>query len=483
MPNTGLVPLLRRTLWLSIVTIGAIALSVIAVALVQRNHDRWTQHSREVVRLARRAQVLALDRETGVRGFMLTGDSMSLAPELAKRLPLRATLDSLVRLTDDDPSQRERAQSFAAAIARWDSGFAMPALAQSQTASSAATSTVPASERLAGKLLFDDVRRRFSELEADADRLFRERRAVATLLQATNVLVSVVGLGILGVMLGVLRRRAATQAVALVERQAVLEEQATELEEQATELQQQAAELEAQAEELQHTISELARRNDDLNAFSASVAHDLRSPLRSIDGFSHMLAADYGTRLDTGGVTALNRIRANAQRMGEMIDGLLGLARVSGADLRKSDVNLSEVAVSTGDDILRSIPADRAVEYVVQPGLTVRGDRRLLRIALRNLIENAFKFTRQRPDARIEVGWATMDGERTFFVTDNGIGFDMRYADKLFREFERLHDDSTYEGTGVGLATVRRIVERHGGRIWADATPGRGATFHFTLPA
>jgi signal transduction histidine kinase len=469
MPNTGLVPLLRRTLWLTIVTIGAIGVSVISVAVVQRNRDLWTQHSRDIIRLARRAQLLAVNRESGVRGFLLTGDSASLVPDVAARIPLRTVLDSLVRLTDDNPPQHRRAQSYAAAIARWDSLFATPVLERSPSHVASPASGPIGVAGLAGKSLFDDVRRRFTEFETDEERLYRQRRNIASLLQTTNVVISVLGLTVLGAMLALLRRRAARQAAALVDRQTLLEEQAME--------------LEAQTDELQRTVAELARRNTDLDAFSASVAHDLRSPLRSIDGLSHLLAADFGTRLGTDGAKTLDRIRANAQRMGDMIDGLLGLARVSGAELRVTPVNLTEIATAIGDEIMRSLPADRAVRYVVHPGLTSRGDGRLLHVAVRNLVENAFKFTRGQSRARIEVGATIMDGERAFFVADNGIGFDMQYADKLFGEFERLHDDAAYEGTGVGLATVRRIVERHGGRIWADARPGGGATFYCTLPA
>jgi signal transduction histidine kinase len=272
------------------------------------------------------------------------------------------------------------------------------------------------------------------------------------------------------------------QADALVERQTQLEEQAVELEEQASELEEQATELETQTEELQDTVRELGRKNEELDAFSASVAHDLRTPLRSIDGFSHLLLSDYGAKLDEGGVSALKRIRVNAQRMGELIDGLLSLARVSGVEMRSSNVNLSTVATTVSNDLQRGANGQRTAQVVVQPGLAVLGDARLLRVVLNNLVGNALKFTRTRGDARVEVGTRDVDGERAFFVEDNGIGFDMSYAGKLFGAFERIHDDPSYEGTGIGLATVRRIVERHGGRIWAEAEPGRGATFYFTLP-
>jgi signal transduction histidine kinase len=456
--------------------------SVIAVAIVQSKQDAWAQHSRDVIRIARRVQLLALDRETGVRGFLLTGDSATLAPDLGARIPLRAALDSLVEATSDNPQQRRRALAYAAAIARWDSTFAAPALAQGRRSGLAAEAAF-GSGGLAGKLLFDDIRTRFSEFETEQELLYRQRTRAANWLQTTNVLVSVIGLIVLGLILSALRRRAAALAAGIEDRQTQLEEQAVELEEQASELEQQATELEAQTEELQDTVRELARKNEELNAFSASVAHDLRSPLRSIDGFSHLLMTDYASELDDGGKDALKRIRSNAQRMGELIDALLTLARVGGVEMRKAQVDLTEIASGTGDDLLRALPADRAMDYVVQPGLSVRADPRLVRIVVHNLVDNAFKFTRERSDARVEVGAKDHEGERAYFVRDNGIGFDMRYAGKLFGAFERLHDDPTYEGLGIGLTTVRRIIDRHGGKLWAESDAGRGATFYFTLPA
>jgi signal transduction histidine kinase len=482
MENTGLVPLLRRSYWISFVTIAAIIVTVVAVAAVQNDRERWTQHSREMMRLARKAQILALDRETGLRGYLISGDSSSLAPDIAARASLSASLDSLVRGTADNSVQERRARAFAGAVARWDSAFAMPAIAARARGGALVAETFGANA-LAGKLLFDDIRTRFAEFEVEEELLYRTRSRATIVLETLNVIVAVVGLTLLAGVLASLRKRVIVQANGLEQRQTQLEEQATELQEQAAELEEQATELEAQTEELQDTVRELGRKNDELNAFSASVAHDLRSPLRSIDGFSHMLLADYATRLDDSGTSALKRIRANAQRMGELIDGLLSLARVSGAELRRVDVNLSEVATTSGDEIQRAMAPERRVEYVVHPSLSAVGDARLLRVAVHNLVENAFKFTRSRPNARVEVGAKILDGYRTFFVADNGIGFDMRYATKLFGAFERLHDDSTYEGTGIGLATVRRIVERHGGRLWAESEPGRGATFYFTLAA
>ncbi len=483
MPDSPVVPLLRRTFWGTLVATVVIAVTVVAVALAQVRAQQAALASREVVRKARRAQLLALNRESGVRGFLLSGDSASLAPDFAAREPLRATLDSLVRRTVENPPQQRRALAFAAAIARWDSMFATPAIEERARLGANASITQLGEGELAGKLLFDDIRIHFEELAAEEEAQYQTLTARSTRLQVLNVGVALVGLALLAVLHGMLRRRVLAQASGLVQRQEQLEEQAVELEEQASQLEEQATELETQTEELHGTVKELHRKNEELDAFSASVAHDLRSPLRSIDGFSHLLLAEYADHLDADGVAALRRIRANTQRMGDLIDGLLSLARVSGAEVRFESVDISGVGHAICQDLHRGLGPDRSIECVVQRGLTARGDGRLMRVALRNLIENAFKFTRAVPAPRVELGVRLVDGSRTFFVSDNGVGFDMQYADKLFTPFERLHDDPRYEGTGVGLATVRRIVERHGGRLWAEAEPGQGATFYFTLGA
>lgn len=481
MPNSGVIPLLRRTYWLSIAAIAITAATVVAVAFAQRKSEQRARHSREVTRMARRSQLLALDRETGVRGFLLSGDSASLAPDIAARAPLRAALDSLIAATADNPAQQRRARAYAAAIARWDSMFAGPAIAQRSRRGPDTEIATFGVGGLAGKLLFDDVRTRYEEFDADEEALYQARGQASARLETLNVIVAVLGLGVLGGTQALLRRRVTVQAVALTERQEQLETQAIELEDQASELEQQAAELEAQTEELQDTVRELGRKNEELNAFSGAVAHDLRSPLRSIDGFSHLLLSDHASHLDASGVNALTRIRVNTQRMGELIDGLLTLARVSSGELRRNEVDLSELAAAVGNELRRTLPADRRIEYVVHPRLSARGDPRLLRVVVHNLVENAFKFTRSRAAGRVEVGATDLDGQRAFFVGDNGVGFDPRYAGKLFDAFERLHDDPRYEGTGVGLATVRRIVNRHGGEVWAASEPGRGATFYFTI--
>jgi two-component system, sensor histidine kinase and response regulator len=217
----------------------------------------------------------------------------------------------------------------------------------------------------------------------------------------------------------------------------------------------------------------------ELEAFNYSVSHDLRAPLRPLDGFADVLLEDYGAVLDDKGRDYLRRIQAAARRMGELIDDLLELSRVSRTPVQRQPVELGTMARAIIDELQQGDPA-RVVDFVVAPTLTAQGDPRLLRIALENLLRNAWKFTRTRPRARIEVGLRE-SAEPSFFVADDGVGFDPAFASRLFQPFQRLHGVTEFEGTGIGLAIVSRIVGGHGGRIWADASVDGGARFFFTL--
>lgn len=224
----------------------------------------------------------------------------------------------------------------------------------------------------------------------------------------------------------------------------------------------------------------LEAANKELEAFSYSVSHDLRAPLRGIDGFSRLLQERYADKLDANGQDYLNRIRNAALRMGRLIDDMLRLSRIGRTEIRKTSVNLTEMANAVVNDLRQRDPA-RKVEVEVAPGLTANADAGLLRIVLENLLGNAFKFTSKKDDARIDVGAMDKDGERVYYVRDNGAGFDMAYAEKLFSPFQRLHRETEFAGSGIGLASVQRIIARHGGRIWSEASEGQGATFFFTL--
>jgi signal transduction histidine kinase len=225
---------------------------------------------------------------------------------------------------------------------------------------------------------------------------------------------------------------------------------------------------------------ELERANQELESFSYSVSHDLRAPLRAIDGFSKVVLDEYGEKLDEHARQCLRRVRTGAEKMSLLINDLLNLSRVSRSTLRIEPVNLTSLARSVEFDLRQRDPA-RKIEIDIADGLSVRGDRRLLSIACLNLLENAWKYTANRPEARVVFGQENQAGEEVFFVRDNGAGFDMAYTDKLFGPFQRLHRDTEFEGTGIGLATVQRVISRHRGRIWAEGAVNQGATFFFTL--
>jgi hypothetical protein len=239
-------------------------------------------------------------------------------------------------------------------------------------------------------------------------------------------------------------------------------------------------ELNRAKDELQIVNAALEAANKELEAFSYSVSHDLRAPLRSIDGFSQALLEDCVDQLDEEGKDNLQRVRAATQRMGELIDDMLNLSRVARKEIRVETVDLSAMAQTIAAELRRSQP-ERQVELVIAEGMVADGDSGLLKAALENLLGNAWKFTGKRSEAKIEFGITRQDGISAYFVRDNGAGFDPAYADKLFGAFQRLHDAHEFIGTGIGLATVQRIIHRHGGQVWAESEVGKGATFYFTL--
>jgi light-regulated signal transduction histidine kinase (bacteriophytochrome) len=210
------------------------------------------------------------------------------------------------------------------------------------------------------------------------------------------------------------------------------------------------------------------------------VSHDLRAPLRSIDGFSQALAEDYAGKLDAQGENYIARVRAATQRMGLLIDDLLNLSRVTRAELHREPVNLTAIAQSIVAELQKAEP-QREVEFALGKGIEVFGDPQLLRIALDNLLGNAWKYTSKHQRARIEFGETMCNGSLTYFVRDDGVGFDPLFSDRLFGAFQRLHGGTEFPGNGVGLATVQRIIHRHRGQVWAEGAVGKGATFYFTL--
>lgn len=238
--------------------------------------------------------------------------------------------------------------------------------------------------------------------------------------------------------------------------------------------------LDRMAQDLASSLSRLEQTNKELEQFAYSVSHDLRTPLRHISGFSQALVEDCAGQLDERGRQYLKRVLAGSQRMGQLIDDMLRLSRLTRQEMRPQRVDLTEMAAQVAGELRSAEPA-RRVEVIVQPDLVAWADPQLLHAALENLLANAWKFTSRLEEARIEVGGLEQDSRQVFFVRDNGAGFDMAHAEKLFVPFQRLHTESEFPGTGVGLATVQRIIHRHGGRIWAQAAVNAGATFFFCL--
>lgn len=236
--------------------------------------------------------------------------------------------------------------------------------------------------------------------------------------------------------------------------------------------------------DLERRVSERTAQLEDVNqeleTFSYSVSHDLRAPLRTISGFSRILTEEHANNLDDEALHLLQRVSNESQRMGQLIDALLNLSRMKKIEMQYAPVDLSLIAGEVVKELQQSEP-ERSVEWVIMPGLLVEGDATLLRTALENLLRNAWKFTSKKPTSRIEFGMDLVTGKPVYHVRDDGVGFDMAYVGKLFTAFQRLHSHDEFEGTGVGLATVQRIVHRHGGRVWAEAAVNEGATFYFTL--
>lgn len=233
-------------------------------------------------------------------------------------------------------------------------------------------------------------------------------------------------------------------------------------------------------EDLNGATSQLEATNKELEAFSYSVSHDLRAPLRSIDGFSQALLEDYTDKLDEQGKDYLARVRGATLKMSQLIEAMLSLSRLTRGEIKPDVVNLSILAKSIADELQKTQP-ERKVEFVIAQGVTAKGDMQMLRIVLENFLSNAWKFTGRHPTARIEFGVQQVEGKTAYFVRDDGAGFDMSYAGKLFTAFQRLHTETEFPGIGIGLATVQRIIHRHGGKVWAEGAVEKGATFYFTL--
>jgi signal transduction histidine kinase len=329
-----------------------------------------------------------------------------------------------------------------------------------------------------GKAEMDRLRRIANDMEAEERRLLSSRTATvqSSFLRARLALVLATCLDLLLIVLmfGYLARERRLRLTAEIAAENL--ERARQATEQKTE---EVRALNATLESrVQQRTAELEVTNRELEAFSYSVSHDLRAPLRTIDGFSLALEEDYLTEIDDVGRDYIRRVRTGVQRMGLLIDSLLQLSRITRADIAREDFDLSEMAESVAFSLRDENPA-LEINFHIEKNQQANGDPKLIRIALENLLGNAVKFSSKVASPSVFFGWDTLKG--AWFVRDNGAGFDMHYADKLFNAFNRLHGDKDFKGSGIGLATVARVIRRHHGRIWADSIEGQGATFWFTL--
>ncbi len=435
---------------LLILFVASSALSVLSYVL----YDRADVTTSDVIGASNDLLIGLLNAETGQRGYLLTGNPAYLQPYDAALLTVPADQQRLGSLVSAVPGGGQYFAALKSLVAAKLAVIAETIKLERAGDHAGAVRIVDTDE---GKRVMDDARGVTADLQRAATAAGASRRsALGTQLTFFIVLAAV--LAAADVMAGLSLRRRLRRAT--------------------KEIRSLNANLEQQVQ--QRTIH-LERANKNLEAFAYSIAHDLRTPLRGISGFAEALVEDYGDRLDETGREYAGRVQAGCARMAALIDDLLHLAQVTRATMHLQDVDLSAEVTAICDQ-LRARDPGRQVKVTVQDGVRVTADRALIRSALDNLLENAWKFTSRRDRAAIEFATAPVgDAPICCYVRDNGAGFDPAYVGKLFQPFQRLHHAGQFPGTGIGLASVRRIIERHGGRTWADGTVDGGATIYFTL--
>ena len=471
----------RRNILIPALLIAAIAIvvfnSYLATSALHEldSSQFWVEHTWQVINQVERIMGSAKDAETGARGFVITKDPAYLAPYLEGRSEMPAELDHFASLTQDNPSQTANLSRMRA-IVEERFGLLAQSIELRQTGENDSLHALSVSGT--GKAQMDSLRRLADEMEEEERRLLVTRvageRSSARRARMTLLFASGLDLLLILFMFRFFSRerelRLQTEATA-----ASLALARVEVERNAEELRELNTTLE---ERVRQRTAELEATNRELEAFSYSVSHDLRSPLRTIDGFSLALEEDYREAVDATGRDYIQRVRTGVQRMGQLIDALLQLSRITRAEITREPVDMSALAASVAQNLSEEYPG-RDLGITIDPGMVVDADPKLLRVALENLLNNAAKFTSKIDQPAIHVGFD--EAQKAYFVRDNGAGFDMYYASKLFNAFNRLHGDRDFKGSGIGLATVARVIHRHHGRIWADAAVDHGATFFFTV--
>lgn len=435
--------------------------------------ERWLAHTLQTLRACDETYLQYSTANSSARAYLLTGDDVFTTRHREAERSLDESLGRLKGLTADSKEQQRRINTLRSRV-QYKLGTLDAAMATRRGRASGQIDPSILAPALAdapdGGI---SVKYAVTQIVAEEDRLL-EQRTEAAQHARRRVILTMAGASLLDVVLLFVAFRLLVRSIQSREQLAARAREIAILNRELTGLN---SDLESRVE--QRTL-ELQAVNKELEAFSYSVSHDLRAPLRTIDGFSLALEEDFAETLDLQGRDYITRVRGGVQRMGMLIDALLQLSRVTRSDLVREPVDLSQLATNVFNDVSAADP-QRKVEWIAQPGVLVDADPRLLRVALENLIGNAWKFTERTPNAQIRFGSSPAKGRTVYFIRDNGAGFDMKYVDRLFTAFQRLHGDRDFKGSGIGLATVSRIILRHHGEIWAEGEPGQGATFSFTL--
>ena len=471
-PNRYLVPSLLLLASLVVAVNAGLAFRAINALLVS---EHWVEHTWQVINQVETIMSSAKDAETGSRGFILTGEETYLQPYRDAQRDLPNEVAAFRTLTGDNPTQQRRISEMQAVLEQRLS-VAQQSIDLRRTDGELTVQAFVLSGT--GKTQMDHLRKIADDMEAEERRLLAIRTASAQ-ANGRRARFTLAVISALDFLLIVFLSRYFARERAL---RLQTEETAYNLAISRAELEKSAAEITALNTTLelrvQQRTADLEATNRELEAFSYSVSHDLRAPLRTIDGFSLALEEDYAEAVDAVGRDYIRRVRTGVQRMGQLIDALLQLSRITRAEIARTSFSLSDLATYVAG-VLRDENPGSDITFNIEPGLTAEADPKLMQVALENLLGNAVKFSSKLPKTVIDFGW---DKEKNaWFVRDYGAGFDMHYASKLFNAFNRLHGDRDFKGSGIGLATVARVILRHHGKIWADSVIDHGATFWFTL--
>ena len=438
--------------------------------------EHWVDHTWEVIAQVEQIRSSTKDAETGSRGYLLTADRPFLTSFQKAQEDLPTELEQFKRLTNDNLSQQQRAKDMLSALDRGMNLLNQANLLRATPGEFDQNGAIASMED--SKAPMQQVRLTAIAMEDEERRLLRDRVG-ETRRAALRVRLTLIGASLLDFFFIFLISRYLAQERALRHETEIT---ARSLEQSRIEIERKANEVHLLNESLelrvQQRTAELEATNKELEAFSYSVSHDLRAPLRTIDGFSLALEEDYADVVGVEGKDYIQRVRAGVQRMGGLIDALLQLSRITRADIERKAVDVTEIANSVAAQMVDQNPG-QTIHFSIEQGLKASADAGLLRVALENLFGNAVKFSSKKAESRVDFGWD--DSQKAYFVRDNGAGFDMTYKDKLFGAFNRLHGDRDFKGSGIGLATVARVIRRHHGTIWADSVLDRGSTFWFTL--